>query len=62
MKKIVSVLAAIIALMLINDIIELVLAYQKEQKRMRREAIKRLKRNRLRAKARKSAASAKKDS
>lgn len=62
MKKIMSVLAAIIALMLINDVIELVLAYQKEQKRLRREAIKRLRRNRLRAKARKYAASAKKDS
>lgn len=62
MKKIMSVLAAIIALMLINDVIELVLAYQKEQKRLRREAIKRLRRNRLRAKARKSAVSAKKDS
>ena len=55
-------MAAISALMLINDVIEIVLAYQKRQKMLKREAIRRLRRNRKRIRSRKSAGLSGKDS
>ena len=48
MKKIFKLWAGIIVLMLINDAVELVLAFQKRQKKLNREAVKRLRRNRTR--------------
>lgn len=48
MKKLLQFLAAICILMLINDGIELILASRKRQKRYRKEAIDRLKRNKVR--------------
>ena len=48
MKKIIKVLAAISVVMLINDAIELVLTIQKRQRKLNREAIKRLRKNRKR--------------
>ena len=48
MKKILTVLTVISVLMLINDAVELVLAFQKRQKKLNREAVKRLRRNRTR--------------
>ena len=48
MKKIFKVLALISVFMLINDAIELVFAYRRRQRKLNREAIKRLRRNRTR--------------
>lgn len=48
MKKIIKVLAAISVVMLINDAIELVLTIQKRQRKLNREAVKRLRSNRKR--------------
>lgn len=48
MKKIFKFLAVISVLMLINDAVELVLAFQKRQKKLNREAVKRLRSNRKR--------------
>ena len=48
MKKIIKVLAARSVVMLINDAIELVLTIQKRQRKLNREAIKRLRKNRKR--------------
>ena len=48
MKKIIKVLAAISVVMLINDAIELGLTIQKRQRKLNREAVKRLRSNRKR--------------
>lgn len=48
MKKIFKAIAAISVVMLINDAIELVLAIRKRQRKLNREAVKRLRRNRNR--------------
>ena len=48
MKKIIKVLAAISVVMLINDAIALVLTIQKRQRKLNREAVKRLRSNRKR--------------
>ena len=58
MKKILTVLTAISVLMLVNDAIEVVLAYRKRQRKLNKEAIRRLMRNRKRIRARKSAGQA----
>lgn len=47
MKKLLKFLAAVCFLMLLNDLIELILSYRKRQKRIRKEAIDRLKRNKV---------------
>ena len=48
MKKLLRFLAVVCLLMLLNDVIEIFLAYKKKQERIRKEAIDRLKRNRAR--------------
>ena len=53
MKKILTVLTVISVLMLINDAVEIGLAYRKRQRRINKEAIRRLKRNRKRRQERK---------
>ena len=48
MREFLNLLAAICVLMLINDAIELALAYQKRQEKLNKEAIRRLRKNRKR--------------
>ena len=55
MKKFVRLIAIFIAAMLVNDVIQTVLAYRKFRKKMQRQAIARLRRNRRRAEKRRRA-------
>lgn len=55
MKKFVRLIAIFIAAMLVNDVIQTVLAYRKFRKKMQRQAIARLRRNRHRAEKRRRA-------
>lgn len=55
MKKIVRLIVIFIAAMLANDVIQTVHAYRKFQKKMQRQAIARLRRNRRRAEKRRRA-------
>jgi len=55
MKKFVRLIVIVIAAMLVNDVIQTVLAYRKFQKKMQRQAIARLRRNRRRAEKRRRA-------
>ena len=55
MKKFVRLIVIVIAAMLVNDVIQTVLAYRKFRKKMQRQAIARLRRNRRRAEKRRRA-------
>lgn len=55
MKKFVRLIIIFIAAMLVNDVIQTVLAYRKFRKKMQRQAIARLRRNRRRAEKRRRA-------
>ena len=55
MKKFVRLIVIFIAAMLVNDVIQTVLAYRKDRKKMRKKAIARLRRNRRRAEKRRRA-------
>ena len=55
MKKFVRLIAIFIAAMLVNDVIQTVLAYRKFRKKMQRQAIARLRRNRRRPEKRRRA-------
>jgi hypothetical protein len=55
MKKFVRLIVIVIAAMLVNDVIQTVLAYRKFRKKMQRQAIARLRRNRRRAEKRRLA-------
>jgi hypothetical protein len=55
MKKFVRLIVIFIAAMLVNDVIQTVLAYRKFRKKMQRQAIARLRRNRRRAEKRRRA-------
>ena len=55
MKKFVRLIVIVIAAMLVNDVIQTVLAYIKFRKKMQRQAIARLRRNRRRAEKRRRA-------
>ena len=55
MKKFVRLIVIVIAAMLVNDVIQTVLAYRKFRKKMHRQAIARLRRNRRRAEKRRRA-------
>ena len=55
MKKFVRLIVIVIAAMLVNDVIQTVLAYRKFRKKMQRQAIARLRRIRRRAEKRRRA-------
>ena len=55
MKKFVRLIVIVIAAMLVNDVIQTVLAYRNFRKKMQRQAIARLRRNRRRAEKRRRA-------
>lgn len=55
MKKFVRLIVIVIAAMLVNDVIQTVLAYRKFREKMQRQAIARLRRNRRRAEKRRRA-------